>query len=153
MRNFGRINTLAVLGLGLLVGTSMADEEKIPLDKVPKAVLNAFKAKFPQATINAAIKEEEDGKTVYEIESTLRGLGVDAVLKPNGDFVEIEKEIKVADLPAAAVAAVEAKYPKAKVKKAEEVTKDGKVSYEAVVEKADGKSVEVAFDKDGKIVD
>jgi uncharacterized membrane protein YkoI len=150
MQWFGRICALAVFGFGLSVASARADEVKIPLDKVPKAVLDAFKAKFPKATINAALKEEEDGKTTYEIESTQDGLGIDAVLKPDGEFVEIEKEIKTSDIPAAVAKAVEAKYPKSKVKKAEELLKGGKSLYEVAVETADGKSAEVVVDKDGK---
>jgi uncharacterized membrane protein YkoI len=155
MVSFGRLGTLAVLGLGLglSVASSRADEEKIPVEKVPKAVIKAFKEKFPEATIKAAIKEEEDGKTVYEIESVQGELTVDAVLKPDGEFVEIEKELKTSDLPKAVTAAVKAKHPKAKLKKAEELIKGGKSVYEVVVELADGKTEEVVVDKSGKIVE
>jgi hypothetical protein len=152
MRGFGRIGALAVFGFGLTVAATRADEEKIPVDKVPAPVLKAFKAKFPGATINAAIKEEEGGKTVYEIESTLKGLGVDAVLKPDGEFVEIEEEIKTGDLPAAVAAAVKARHPKAEIKKAEKVLLGGENFYEVLVEEG-GKTVEVAVEKDGKIRD
>jgi hypothetical protein len=136
--------------LGLSAAKARADEEKIALDKVPKPVLKAFQDKFPKANITAAIREVEDGKTLYEIESTQNGLGIDAVLKPDGEFVEIEKEVKPTDLPPAVTAAVESKYPKAKVKKAEEVIKGGKSLYEVTVETADGKSAEVVVDKNGK---
>src|SRR3954447_20602086 len=119
MHSFARIGTLAVLALGLSAASSRADEEKVPLDTVPRPVLNAFKAKFPEATIKAAIKEEEDGKTVYEIESIANGLGIDAVLKPNGEFSAIEKEIKSADVPPAVASTVKAKHPKAKVERIE----------------------------------
>jgi uncharacterized membrane protein YkoI len=152
MRRYGRIFTLAVLGFGLSVTVSRADEEKVPLDKVPAPVLKAFKAKFPEATIKAAIKEEEDGKTVYEIESIANGLGIDAVLKPNGEFSAIEKEIKSADVPPAVASTVKAKHPKAKVKRIEEVTSEGKFFYEFLLEEGD-KRTEISVDKDGKIVD
>ena len=151
MRKLGRIGVLAVLGLW--APTAMAGETKIPLDKVPKAVGDAFKKKFPEATLKAAIKEEEDGKVTYELESTLKGgLTLDAVLTPAGEFVAIEKEIRTADLPAKALAAVKEKYPKASLEKAEMVDTKGKVSYEAVVKKADGKSATLLFDKDGKLL-
>lgn len=153
MRHFGRIGLLAVFGLGVLAASARADEEKIPLSKVPKAVIDAFKGKFPEAKINTAIKEEEDGKTVYEIESTLNGLAVDCVLKPDGEFVEIEKQIKADALPAAVADALKTKYPNATWSKIEEVTKGDKVSYEVVVKKADGKSVGVALDTTGKVLE
>lgn len=152
MRSFGRFCTLVVLGLCLSVATARADEEKIPLDKVPAPVLRAFKAKFPAATIKGAIKETEKDKVTYEIESTLKGLSVDAVLTPAGEFVAIEREMKVVDLPAAVTKAVEAKYPKSRVEKAEEVTSGDKVTYEVAVKTTDGKSVELEVRKDGNVL-
>lgn len=152
MFSFGRIGALAIVGLGLCLGSLRAGEQKVPLDQVPKAVIDAFKTKFPKAAIKNAVKEDADGKIVYEIESARDGLAIDAVLKPNGEFVEIEQEIKTARLPAVVTAAVQTKHPKAKLKKAEEVTKDGKMIYEVLIEKPDGKEAEVAIDKDGKIV-
>jgi hypothetical protein len=154
MRNRWRSGVLAVVGLALAAVAARADEEKIPLAQVPKAVTDAFKAKFPEATIKNAIKEVEDGQTTYEIESTLpSGLSVDGVLKPNGQFVAIEKEIKPADLPAAVAAGVKAKAPSAQVTKAEVVDSEGKTTYEVTVKKADGKSSVLVFDKDGKFIE
>jgi hypothetical protein len=114
--------------------------------------LKAFKTKFPDATLKAAIKETDKDKVTYEIESTLKGLSVDAVLTPAGEFVAIEREMKVGDLPAAVTRAVEAKYPKGKFEKAEEVTAGDKVTYEVIVKTPDGKSVEVEVSKDGKVL-
>ena len=136
-----------------LVAYAHADEEKIALDKVPKPVMKAFKAKFPKAEVKAAIKEEEDGKTTYEIESILDGLSVDAILKPDGEIVTIEQQIKVADLPSAVSAAVKDKFPKAKMMKAEAVTNKDKTSYEVTVEKADGKKAVLLIDKAGSSVE
>ncbi len=44
-----------------------ADEVKVPLKDVPKAVLDSIKEKFPRAELTEATKETEDGKTTYEI--------------------------------------------------------------------------------------
>jgi hypothetical protein len=151
MRRFAMTFALAVFGFGLSAAATSADEVKIPLSEVPKPVTEAFKAKFPKATMKNAIKETEDGKVTYEIESTIAsGLSIDAVLKPNGDFVAIEKQIKPSELPAAVAPAVAKKYPKSEITKAEHVESSGKISYEAFVKKADGKTVVVIFDKDGK---
>jgi hypothetical protein len=49
---------------GLCAGVH-ADEEKVPLDKLPKAVVEAMKKRFPKAEIIEAAKEMEDGKTEY----------------------------------------------------------------------------------------
>jgi hypothetical protein len=154
MRRFGKVCTLAVLVFGLSAAVAMADEQKVPLSQVPKAVTEAFKAKFPKASIKNAIKEDDRGRVTYEIESTVQGgLSIDAVLKPDGQFVAIEKQIKTSDLPAAVAAGVKSRYPKARLTKAEEVHKDGKISYEVTVKKGDGKTAVLAFDKDGKFLE
>jgi hypothetical protein len=154
MRLTGRIGMLAVMGLGLAAISACADEKKIPLGEVPAPVTKAFKEKFPETTIKNAIKEEEGGKVTYEIESKLEsGMSIDAVLTPAGEFVAIEKEIKVSDLPEAVVAGAKAKYPTGKLTKAEHVDAKGKITYEAVVKKDDGKLATLVFDKDGKFIE
>ena len=127
MRSFGKICTLAVLGLGLAATAATAGEKEIPLNKVPKAVTDAFKARFPKATIKNAIEEEADGKISYELETTRPdGMSLDVVIKPNGEFVAVENQIKPSELPAPVVPAVEAKYPKAVISKAEAVESGNK---------------------------
>ena len=154
MRTTIASGVLALLGLSTLAAPARADEEKIALEKVPKAVMKAFKARFPKAQIKAAIKEEEDGETVYEIESTLKDMTVDAVLTAEGEFVEVEQEIEEDDLPAPVAKALAAKYPGAKIAKIEAVTKGkrGKPVYEIALEaevvfNAKGKAVEVEDDE------
>ena len=56
------------------------DEEKIPLDKVPKAVIAAAKKKFPAAKIDGAAKEVEKGKTTYELMMTVNGKKVERLV-------------------------------------------------------------------------
>ena len=57
----------AALELLLKAGPGRADEEKVPLDKLPKAVADGFKKRFPKADPTGATKEKaDDGKTVYE---------------------------------------------------------------------------------------
>lgn len=137
---------LGALALGAMVG---ADEEKIPVEKLPEAVLKVVKAKYPQAKIDEASKEVEDGVTTYEVELKHEGRGVELTLKADGTIVEVEKEVAAETLPEAVKAALTAKYPNEKIKKAEEVTKGetGPVLYEVEIGKA-----EVVLDAQGKIV-
>ena len=149
MEGFGRISALVVVGSGLLVAATRADDGAIPLSQVPKAVLATFKARFPDAVVKAAYKEVEEGKTTYEIESLRKGLSIDAVLTPNGQFVSISKEIALGKVPAAVVAAVRAKYPKSQIEEASEETEDGETYLELIVKKANGKKVTISIDDDG----
>ena len=140
---------LAVL---LTAAAARADEEPIPLDKLPAAVTKAVKAKFPGATLKEAAKEVEDGVTTYEVSLDDKGTAVDVVLKPDGEVVVVETAIAASDLPEPVARAVKAKYPEAKIKKAERLEEKGETTYEVLLETAPGKSTEVVLAKDGKIL-
>jgi uncharacterized membrane protein YkoI len=137
---------------GAMARADEAKEEKVPLDKVPKAVLDTVKAKFEGAELVSAEKEKEDGKLVYEINLKHKGQKIEVTLTPEGKIVSIEKTIAIKDLPKAVADAVEAKYPKAAIKTAEEVTQGDKVNYEVNLVTADKKKVEVLLDATGKIL-
>jgi uncharacterized membrane protein YkoI len=130
-----------------------ADEEEIPLDKLPKPVLDAVKAKYPGAELKGASKEEKEGKTIYEVSLKHKESSYDVSLTAEGKIIEVEKTIAAKDLPAAVAKAIEQKHPKSTVKKAEEITADGKVKYEAVIVTADKKTLEVVLDPSGKILE
>jgi uncharacterized membrane protein YkoI len=143
---------LSVAALGLVGSLGvMALAEEVPLDKVPKAALDAVKAKFPGAKLTGAEKEKEDGKVVYEIALTLKDQKIEVHVTPEGKITEIEREIKYEDLPKAVTDAFKAKYTKAKVELVEEVTKDDKISYELHI--ALGKrKMELVYDPTGKLL-
>ena len=157
MRFVRPVRTLALLATITFVPVfGRADDEKVPLSDVPKAVLDAVKAKFPKTEIKQAIKEVEDGKTSYEIETKEAGRAIDLTLKPDGTILSVEKEVAVADLPKAVTAAIEAKYPRATIGKAELLLEyeDGKEEseYEVAVTTADKQEVEITLTPEGKIV-
>jgi len=147
----------AVVWSGLLglVSAARADEEKVPLKDVPRTVLDAVKARFPGAELTGAAKETEDGKTTYEVALKEKDRNVDVALTAEGKIVEIEREIAAGALPKAVAAAIEAKYPKATVKKAEEIVEfDGgkeSRSYEVVLAVAK-KTLEVKLSPEGKVL-
>jgi uncharacterized membrane protein YkoI len=143
------------VALVVLAGAARADEEeKVPLDKLPKAVVDAVKEKFPKAELLSADKEKEDGKTLYEVAIKDGKQKIDVTVTPEGKIVAIEKEIAASDLPKAVVEALESRYPKATIQKAEEITKEDKVAvYEMVIVTADKKKLEVSFDPKGKFLE
>jgi hypothetical protein len=147
---------IGTVGFALLAFVGLAgvraDEEKVPLEKLPKAVTDAVKAKFEGAEMVSASKEKEDGKELYEVAIKHKGHKIDVTVTPEGKIASIEKEIEAKDFPKEVTAALEAKYPKATIKKAEEVTEGDKVVYEALIVTADKKTIEVVLDPKGKIV-
>ncbi len=153
MRVLRMLVSVTACGLLALPADGRADEEKVPLEKVPAAVIKAVKDKFPGAKIKEAEKEEEDGQTLYELELTYEGHKYDVTAKADGTITEIEKQIKPADLPQAVSQALKAKYPKAEIEKAEEVTKGAKKTYKVIVVTATKKTLEVVLDPSGNILE
>jgi hypothetical protein len=149
MNRFARWTTfLSALGLLALTGAAQADEEKIAVKELPKAVVKAVKAKFPGAAIKEAAEEEDDeGETTYEVSLEFKGHSYDVALESDGEIVEIEKEISTEELPKAVRKALAASHPKAKIETAEVITKEGQAPYYELLITS-----EVAFTAKGKPV-
>jgi len=147
----------AVAGLVLLAVVAQAAEKdkKIPLEKVPKAVQDALKARFPGAEVTSIEKEIEGGAVVYDIELKHKDTKYEMDIKEDGTVLVIEKEIAAKDLPDAVSKALKTKYPRATIKEVMEVyTVKGKEEkldeYEVTITTADKKSVELKVSLDGK---
>jgi len=130
-------------------------DKKIPLDKVPKVIMDAIKGRFPGAEVTSVEKEIEDGKVMFDVELTQKGRKYEMDIKEDGTIVEIEKEMDAKKLPAI-TKAVKSKYPEATIKEIMEVNKvEGKketpIHYEVTIE-MNGKKKEVIVSLDGKTV-
>jgi hypothetical protein len=136
---------VALAGLFLLTA-ARADEEKVPLDKVPRPVLDALKAKYPGAELVGVGKEIDNNETVYEAAIKYQGHKMDVTFKADGTLVSAEKEIDAKDLPKPVAGALEAKYPKATYQRVEEETEGTKVTYEIRLVTADRKTVSLEVD-------
>src|SRR5437868_14351659 len=104
MRGLFGWSGVAVAGLVLLASAARADDKKVPLDKVPKPVMDAIKARFPGADITSVEKEKEGDKVVYDIELKQQGRKYEMDIQEDGTVLEIEKEVK--DVPEAVTKAV-----------------------------------------------
>lgn len=150
------VAALAVMALTL--GNGRAGEEAVPLDKLPKAVTDAVKKRFPKAEVVEAAKETEKDKTEYEVSIKDGTTKIDVTLTPEGVITLIEREIAAKDLPKAVIDALAEKYPKATFTTVEELIKvtDGKEAfdlYEVLLVTADKKTVEVKLTAAGKITE
>lgn len=151
-----RVLATVAVCLFALPAAVRADEEKVPLDKAPKAVLEAAKKRFPKAEVVGVSKEGEKDKLVYEMELKETGKTIDVTLTPEGVITVIEQEIDAKDLPKAVTEALDKKYPKAKFNIVEVVyaVKDGKENldfYEVELTAADKKVFEVKLAADGTV--
>jgi len=97
------------------------------------------------ARIVGLSKEVEDGKTMYEVETTVNGHTRDLLLDATGAIVETEEATPLAAVPPAVKRALEAQGTVISV---ETVTKGKTVTYEAQVQKS-GRKSEVAVDAAG----
>jgi uncharacterized membrane protein YkoI len=144
------IRLLSLAGAALLLGANplLAAEKKIQAKDLPPAVQKAVQDATRGATIKGYAREVEDGKTMFEVETTVNGHSRDLLFDASGTLVEIEQAMSLDAVPAAARTALEAR---GRVLTVEQVTKGQAVSYEAMVEK-NGKKWEVAVDAGGKTV-
>ena len=147
---------------GLLLGATLtilavtfvwAGDEKIPIDKLPKEVVKAVSTKFPKIKMVSAVKATADGKTTFEVTLKSGEFRIDVNVTSDGKILQIEKEMPFKDLPKPVSEAFHAKYPKANVKRVEELIKDDKtISFEILCETTAKKTVEAYFEPGGKFI-
>jgi hypothetical protein len=152
MRSLRLLTMVAVLGLLAGAGPASCQEVKIDISKLPKKVVDAIKAKFPDAQLMKASSEKENNVTLYEVGLKSKGQNISMTLKSDGSIVEVERDIAAKDLPGAVTKTLEAKYPKATYQKTEEVTKGDQMFYEVVLVTAAKKKFEVVISPQGKIM-
>jgi hypothetical protein len=157
MRTMTVAGLLAVAVLGLASGTR-AQGGEIPLDRVPRAVMDSAKARFPGAEIKGASEETEDGKPpVYALEMKHHRRDVDVTFKPDGTVVQVETAVPAKELPKVVLRAVQHRYPGARFNGAELVKKGPEVKtkadyYEFYLMTADEKPALVQVDPNGKVL-
>ncbi len=154
----GLLTAVLVALLSAQPAAGAQEKDKPGLDKIPKNVMHALKARFPKAEIHKWTKEKEGDIVVFDIEFKQAGRKFEADIKEDGTIDNWEKEIAAKDLPAAVKKAVEKKYPGSALKEIMAVTavkegKDALEGYEVVLETADKKAVEVMVAPDGKILE
>lgn len=146
--------SVAIIGLPL-VGTS---QEQIDVSKLPPKVADAVNARFPGATITQATKENENGVVIYDIEMTRDGKKHEMDCKEDGTLVDIQNEIPVQDLPAAATKAIKAKYPNCTIKEAAEILvvtgkQEVRDHFEVLIDTPDKKDLELTVSLDGSQIE
>ena len=123
-----------------------ADEETIDLKQAPQAVRDAATRIVGSAKLVGVSKETDDGVTTFEVEYLVDGNECSATLSEGGEVLELERRIPNAKLPAALMRALNAKYPGAKVGKAEKV----EVHYFELELEIDGKLRKVSASASGE---
>ena len=110
--------------------TSGAQPKAAPKKQMPAPITAAFARAYPNAVVKNVARDVHKGVTTYEVESIDNGMSRDIVYTPEGAVVEIEEGIAVAEVPAAVHDAVMAKHPRARISKAERLTRGSQTLYE-----------------------
>ena len=148
------LRSLAFLFLGLLACGSVY-ERNVTEREVPPAVLQAFKAAYPNAEVRGYAEEAEGGQKLYEISFTHKGKRIDIAYASDGKLLELEETIDLADLPQAAHDEIKNTFKDATIKRVERIVKGERTGYEAkldVPENGAVKRYELVFDQDGKLL-
>src|ERR1700709_2756262 len=90
-----------LLGATLLTPALLADT-RVKLEDLPTAVRNSVREQTKAATLVGLSREVENGKTMYEVETTVNGKTRDLVLDNKGSLLETEDEVDIASIPLAA---------------------------------------------------
>jgi hypothetical protein len=158
---FKLVSAGTIAALSILAAGAKGAEEDITLDKVPKPVLDAAKARFKGADLLGAAREtdkEKGPQLVYEVSLKHKGRRIDALFTPGGEMFLYEAQITARDLPPAVAKTLEQKYPKATYKLYEQLYKvenkrEKLECYEVQLETADTKkAMEVQVSEAGKII-
>ncbi len=124
-------------------------ESHVPCNALPAVVLQHAKLEAGDATVRGCVKDRENGKLTYEVETLRDGKSKDITLDVSGTVLEVEQEVAVSSLPPAVSDAIAKAAHSRKVGKVESVTRDGAIaSYETTIT-SNGERREVAFSPQG----
>ncbi len=140
-----------LLGCMLVAAATSAQEQSIGKKNVPKAVVETFRKSYPNATIKGYAKEVDEGKTVYEIESTEGNVHRDVTYAADGILQTIEESLPFSDLPEPVRNTITKEYPKGKISISEKVIKGSTTQFEVLV-KSTGRKYELVLNGDGTLV-
>jgi uncharacterized membrane protein YkoI len=149
--------SMSLLSFAMMVGLTSAalaaEEERVPLDKVPAAVKAAADKAAPGVRWKKAEKEQEHGKMIYELKGRdPKGGKMEVEVSPDGKQVSVEKPVSLDAVPTAVKTAANTAVPGAKWKWAEQETEAGKTLYELKGRGPNGKKVKLEISPDGKHV-
>jgi uncharacterized membrane protein YkoI len=131
-------------------GNAHADE-KVALDALPPAVLDAIKKAFPQSTLTAAELQNQDSDPTYTVDGVVGGRHFNLDITKEGQVVEWKQQIKVEQLPAVVADAVKAAAPDGTITSAEQQHKNQRALYAVQLQTA-GKGLKLTLAEDGKVL-
>ena len=148
---------VAMLVVAMVPPLAFADsEKKIQLEDLPAGVQDAVRQQVRvqgggTATLRGLTMEMEHGKKTYEAELLVNGHSKDIRFDAAGRVIALEEEVAINNIPEAARDAINKAVGDGKLIKIEQVTGNGRISYEAAIQRG-SKNIEYAVDGSGKHV-
>jgi hypothetical protein len=120
----------------------------------PKAVISAAESSHSGAKTVACHPERDEGAILYEVKiRTSDGTNMELEVDSEGAILETAEQIPTRDVPAAAIRALRAKHPDAKIREAERITAgDGEIFFELVFTSG-GRTQEMTVTESGALVE
>lgn len=129
----------------------------VALDKLPKSVLSAVKAKYPNMKMLQAKKRSDDGDNVYTVTLKSDTQILEVSFTPRGKVLETSRKLDRKDLSKIVVLALRKNYPGYKLEEARERTidpsKTNRRIFVVAIVTAANKKLEVTLDARGSILD
>jgi hypothetical protein len=127
------LNSILCLSTAVATAASLADDtqpQPLPLNQVPKAVMDAVLKKFPDAKPQTAAQGVEENKLYIDVHILVKTQKVWVTCDPNGTIRVIDREIALKDLPPPVTAALSKKYPQATIRLVNEIAEGGTPVYD-----------------------
>jgi uncharacterized iron-regulated membrane protein len=140
---------IGLMAAAALIGSAAGAEKTVQMKDLPPAVQKTVQDQTKGAEIKGLSMETEDGKTSYEVETMVNGKHRDVEIDAKGAVTEVEEETPIANIPAAAKAAIEKKAAGGKIGMVETMTRGNATFYEAGYTGKDGKRHSVLVKPDG----
>ena len=145
------LSVLAALSLGFVLSAA-AGEKAVALKDTPAAVQKTITDQLKGGKLRGLSLEVENGRTQYEAELTVDGHDRDLIIDPAGKVLEVEGVVEFSALPDVVRAGLTREAGKGSIGRVEDVTREGVVSYEALIKEPGKKDREVKVGADGKVV-
>jgi uncharacterized membrane protein YkoI len=145
---------MALIPIALLplftIALGQEQEKAVRMKDLPPAVQAAVKEQSKGTRIRGLAMETENGKTFYEVSLMVKGHVKDVLIDPEGNIVEVEEQVSLASLPAAAKAEILKQAGKGRIVLVESVTKQNTLAFYEAHIKSGTKVREIKVTPDGK---
>jgi uncharacterized membrane protein YkoI len=141
---------LVAAALAALAVPALAqDEQKITMDQVPPAAMEAAKAKANGVEFTAVALDNDEGTATYELSGKMQnGMMLEIDVLEDGTVEEVEEQVEMSVVPDAVKEALEKNLKGFQPEMAEKSTRPDMVVYE-FDGTHDGKEIDVEIQEDG----